>query len=155
FRWLNETWLKVDRGVSFYNASPIPLDLGFLASRLALAALGLGAVAVSSRHFAAGLRGAKPGRRAARRRVELGADAATAPVDVRSPAMIPLAMLGMTHRRPGRLSGIWHVARVELAELRSSPGLYLFIPLLLLLTISVALVETGFLDTSFLITPTR
>ena len=25
FRWLNETWLKVDRGVSFYNNEPIPL----------------------------------------------------------------------------------------------------------------------------------
>jgi ABC-2 type transport system permease protein len=33
FRWLDETWLKVDRGVRFYNASPIPPDLGFLASR--------------------------------------------------------------------------------------------------------------------------
>ena len=40
FRWLYETWLNVDRGVHFYNASPIPPDLGFLASRLALAALG-------------------------------------------------------------------------------------------------------------------
>ena len=26
FRWLNETWLKVDRGVSFYNTAAIPLD---------------------------------------------------------------------------------------------------------------------------------
>ena len=42
FRWLNETWLKVDRGVSFYNTAPIPLDAGFLASRAALVAAGAG-----------------------------------------------------------------------------------------------------------------
>jgi ABC-2 type transport system permease protein len=155
FRWLNETWLKVDRGVHFYNEQPIPLDAGFVASRLALAALGLGAVAVSTWHFAAHLRGTKPGRRAARRWAATGPDSASASVDVRPAATVPLATLGMTIRPPGRLAGIWHVARVELAELRSSPGLYLFSPLLLLMTMSIALVESGFLDTSFLITPTR
>ena len=36
FRWLNETWLKVDRGVSFYNNEAIPLDRGFLISRVVL-----------------------------------------------------------------------------------------------------------------------
>src|SRR5262249_36537259 len=61
--------------------------------------------------------------------------------------------LGMTMRRPGLLAGAGPVARVELAELRSSPGLYLFIPLLLLQTIGTALIEVGFLDTSLLITP--
>ena len=29
-RWLNETWLKVDRGVSFYNTAAIPLRPGVL-----------------------------------------------------------------------------------------------------------------------------
>ena len=29
FRWLNETWLKVDRGVNFYNNAAIPFDTGF------------------------------------------------------------------------------------------------------------------------------
>ena len=29
-RWLNETWLKVDRGVSFYNTAVIPLRPGIL-----------------------------------------------------------------------------------------------------------------------------
>ena len=56
-RWLNETWLKVDRGVSFYNTSAIPLDLGFVISRLAFVALGLGAVALSRWHFARTLSG--------------------------------------------------------------------------------------------------
>ena len=44
FRWLNETWLKVDRGVNFYNTSAIPLDWAFLVSR-------------------PGLRGSRPGSR--------------------------------------------------------------------------------------------
>ena len=101
FRWLNETWLKVDRGVRFYNASPIPPDLGFLASRLALAALGLGAGAVSSRHLAANLRGAKPGRRAARRRATAGADAAAGSVDVRPVADGPADRAANEHSPPG------------------------------------------------------
>ena len=44
------------------------------------------------------------------------------------------------------------MARVELTELRSSPGLYLFIPLILLQTLGPALVAVGFLDTPLLIT---
>ncbi len=40
-RWLNETWLKVDRGVSFYNTSAIPYDRAFLISRMVFILLGL------------------------------------------------------------------------------------------------------------------
>ncbi len=58
FRWLNETWLKVDRGVSFYNNEAIPPDRGFLISRVVLVALGFVAVASDRFHFAASLRGA-------------------------------------------------------------------------------------------------
>ena len=36
FRWLNETWLKTDRGVAFYNSSPIGLDAVFISNRLTL-----------------------------------------------------------------------------------------------------------------------
>ena len=55
--------------------------------------------------------------------------------------------------RPGFLRGAWYVARSELAELRSSAGLYLFIPLLLMLTIVTALIDVGPLDTPILVTP--
>ena len=44
FRWLIETFLKVDRGVDFYNASPLQPDVGFVVSRLAYCAVGLAAV---------------------------------------------------------------------------------------------------------------
>ena len=36
------------------------------------------------------------------------------------------------------LAGAWQMARVELTELRSSPGLYLFAPLILLETLGPA-----------------
>ena len=149
FRWLNETWLKVDRGVSFYNQAAIPPDAGFLISRLVFIALGLGAVAMSVRHLAATVRGASS-RRVNRRALQSVPSLETiSDVHVR-PA--PLATLGMTTARPRLFAGGWQVARVELAELRSSPGLYLFIPLILLQTIGNALIRVGFLDTPLLIT---
>ena len=48
FRWLNETWLKVDRGVRFYNTASIPPDPGFLVSRAVMVVLGLGAASLAS-----------------------------------------------------------------------------------------------------------
>ncbi len=159
WRWLNETWLKVDRGVAFYNTATIPPDAGFLASRVAMVLMGLGAVALAGRHFAATLRGStsRAARRAAERvRSELESRG-TAPVREASRAGVaipgPLASLGMTMSRPGLLRGAWHVGRSEVAELRSSPGLYLFIPLLLLQTLVPALIQIGPFDTYLLVTP--
>ena len=139
FRWLNETWLKVDRGVHFYNTASIPMDPGFLVSRAVMVVLGLGAVALGQRHFVATSRGSTS--RAARRAAEASLRAgplASPQVASRAASVIPapLASLQMTMTRPGLLRGAWHVARSELAELRSSPGLYLFIPLLLMETIA-------------------
>jgi ABC-2 type transport system permease protein len=151
FRWLNETWLKVDRGVSFYNTATIPLERGFLISRAVFIGLGLLAVSLSGRHFARRLRGAIS--RRARQRAISTAEPDLLPVAVKPAA--PLRSLGMNTARPGLLAGAWHVARSELVELRSSPGLYLFIPLILLQTVASTLVEVGFLDTSLLITPVR
>ena len=58
----------------------------------------------------------------------------------------------MTTARPGLFAGAWQAARVELTELRSSPGLYLFAPLILLQTLGPALIAVGFLDTPILVT---
>jgi len=148
FRWLNETWLKVDRGVSFYNNEAIPPDRGFLISRAIFVGLGLMAVFLSQRHFATTLRGATS--RRARRQTADTTQAEEIPATQSQPA--PLASLGMTTARPGLLGGAWKVARVELTELVFSPGLYLFIPLILLLTLGNSLVEVGYLDAPLLIT---
>ena len=152
FRWLNETWLKVDRGVRFYNHAPVPLDGVIVANRLLVLALGLGAVAYSHRHFAATLRGAS--RRAerawaARRDEGSGLLVETA---AKASAARPLAALDMSARRPGFLAGAWAVARAELAELRASPGLYLFIPLLVIEAMGPNLVGLGAFETPILLT---
>src|SRR5437870_9774411 len=44
YRWLNESLLKVDRGVEFYNKHSVPYDGLFWLNRLWLLALGLGGV---------------------------------------------------------------------------------------------------------------
>jgi hypothetical protein len=148
FRWLNETWLKVDRGVGFYNNEAIPPDRGFVISRVVFVGLGFLAAAASRLHFALTLRGASS-RRSARH------DALQMPEEIAvvKPQHVPLASLGMTSARPSVFAGAWQVASVELTELRSSPGLYLFIPLILLQTIGTAFVAVGFLDTPLLVTP--
>ncbi len=151
FRWLNETWLKVDRGVNFYNTAAIPLDRGFLISRAVFIGLGLLAVALGRWHFTRRLRGVVSQR--TRKHAILAAEPNPLPVVVKRAAA--LESLGMRSARPGLLAGAWHVARIELIELRSSPGLYLFIPLILLQTVATALIEVSFLDTSLLITPVR
>jgi hypothetical protein len=149
FRWLNETWLKVDRGVSFYNRETIPPDRAFLVSRMVLVVLGLFAVALGQRHFAATLRGtAQRHKRAG----SVGALAESEPIRPADPRLTSLSSLSMTTGGTGLLAGAWWVAQVELAELRSSPGLYLFVPLLLLETLGFALSEVGFLDTPLLVT---
>ncbi len=148
FRWLNETWIKVDRGVSFYNNEAIPPDRGFLISRVAFFTLGLLAVVLSRLHFASALRGAT-----SQRTARLGTAQPPQEIAVVTSPPVALPSLGMTATRPGLLGGAWQVARVELTELRLSPGLYLFVPLILLLTIGTSLVAVGFLDTALLITP--
>ena len=127
FRWLNETWLKVDRGVTFYNTAPIPLDGLIVANRLIVAGdLGLGAVALSQRHFAATLRGTA--RRAERAWAGRGTpgprtgEASRRWTRRSRPAPRPLAALGMSARPPGLFAGAWAVARAELDRALVEPG---------------------------------
>ncbi len=144
-RWLSETWLKVDRGVKFYNSAAIPYDLPFLISRLVFVVLGFGAVVLSRWHFASTLRGHSS--------LLAGRSRQVSPESPeRVVAVQPLATLGMTEARPGLFAGAWHVARIELAELVSSPGLYLFVPLILLQALGESLAQVGYLDTPLLIT---
>jgi ABC-type transport system involved in multi-copper enzyme maturation permease subunit len=144
-RWLQQTWLRVDRGVDFYNTAPLVADTPFLLSRLVLVFLGLAAIAISQRQLAASLRGKKYKSLFGRRR----------PPEFAAPATMnaPLAALGMTTRAPGLLRGILEVARIELRELRSSPGLYLFAPLILLQIVGAETFAVGAFDTPLLLTP--
>jgi len=146
-RWLDHTWLKVDRGVEYYNTQPLGVDLAFGASRLAFAGFGLASVGVAARLVARELRGAK--------RVRAAAPARERELEhaVPAPGTTSLADLRMHASPRGLVSGIVEVARAELRELRHQPGLYLFVPLILLQTVSVALVRVGAFDTPLLSTP--
>jgi len=119
FRWLKESWLLTDRGLLFYNTRPIAYDTPFLLSRIGFFLFGLLLVDLSRRHLAGRLR-----RPARVRRPEAAAVAA-------APAR-PLSVLGMTSRPAGFLRDAWAVTRFELQELAAQPGLYIFIPFILL-----------------------
>jgi ABC-2 type transport system permease protein len=152
FRWLNETWLKGDRGVRFYNTARIPFDGGLIASRLCFLALGLGAVVLSQLHLALTVRGsAQPSRSwlevLRRRRLPASQELVVAPV------LAPTAALDMRSGVPSFRRTVWLVARTELRELRSQPGLYLFAPLILLQTVGTSMVAEGAFGTPLLQTP--
>ncbi len=163
FRWINETWLKVDRGVDFYNHAPVAFDRVFLLNRLLVVGAGLLALFGAQRAFARSLRGASalpswwPRRRArsAARRLppeasESGGSAEPAAIPA---ARKPLSALQMSVKAPGLFRGTWIVLRAELRELRSQPGLYLFVPIILIQVIGTALVAVGAFETPLLQTP--
>lgn len=150
FRWLSQTWLKVDRGVEFYNRAPIPFDTGFLLSRLVFAAIGLIAVASSARHLRRNLRGSK--RRALGFLGRFGGRHQPAPSDLQPVTSGPLGDLRMRSSPPGLLRGILIIARAELRELRSSPGLYLFVPLIILQLLGTNELAIGAFGTPLLLT---
>jgi ABC-type transport system involved in multi-copper enzyme maturation permease subunit len=140
FRWLKESWLLVDRGLAFYNTRPIAYDAPFLLSRAGFVLFGLLLVDLSRRHFAGRLR------RPARVRRTEGA----APVAAESR---PLSVLGMGSRPVGVLRGTLAVARFELQELRSQPGLYIFIPFILLFLYTLYKDYRGAFNGAVLLTP--
>jgi hypothetical protein len=154
YRWINETWIKLDRGVEFYNLQPIGYDVPFLISRVAWAGAGLLAVVGAHRRFAATVRGTRQTtwgprfgfrKRPSHRLVEANEPSAVSTGS--------LASLGMTARAPGFLRSTWDVARFEARNLASQPGLYIFVPLILLQVVFSAQLEVGALDTPLLLTP--
>jgi hypothetical protein len=114
-RWINETWLQVDRGVAFYNRQPVGLDGLVIAQRLACLVVGLGGVALVQARFGALTRGPR-GAKASRKARALAPAAATSSGPPVVPA--PLVTLMMQSKARGALQAAWNVARVELRELR-------------------------------------
>ncbi|MCP3914714.1 MAG: hypothetical protein GY711_04040 [bacterium] len=147
FRWLDETWMKVDMGVDFYNSQPIGLDAGFVVSRLLFSAIGLGSVFLTARHFARSVR------RSSARGPRLARVVGRKAKPRTDPPCVPLASLGMRTRRPGFLRGLVEVARVELRELRSQPGLYIFVPIIVIQVTGNSMLAVGAFDTPLLNTP--
>ncbi|HEX7077612.1 MAG TPA: M1 family aminopeptidase [Candidatus Eisenbacteria bacterium] len=151
YRWLNETHLKVDRGVAFYNKSPVPYDALFWLNRAWLLLLGVGGVLLTQRSVAASRRG-KAVKRADGARAAAEA-AARLPERTAAAIEASLAPLGMKSGAPSFFRGTALVARVELHELLRQAGLYIFIPLILLQVLGNALLAIGAFDTPVLLTP--
>src|SRR5207249_4990389 len=108
-------------------------------------AVGFGSVALVQRKVARAVRGAAVRPRRAKASVETPPAAATA-----EPAF--LSALRMRSGAPGFVAGTLEVARTELRLLGRHPGLYLFVPLILI-QIFGGLVSVGAFDTPLLQTP--
>lgn len=148
YRWLNETHLKVDKGVQFYNTQSVPYDGLFWINRLWLMVVGLGSVVLTQRAVAASARGSastRVQRRAKKKR--------TAEAPAWAEASGALNTLGMKAGAPSFLSSVSTVARAEMRELRRQPGLYIFVPIILLQSLGNVLLAVGAFDTPLLLTP--
>ena len=152
FRWLNETFLQLDRGVDFYNTASLPADAGFLVSRIAVAAIGLVAVEAAARNTARRLlRGDADavviGFRGSSRKQAPETAEATRPRRERT-----LGELDMRTRPPGFLTAATAIGRAEIRELIVRPGLYLFVPLILWQSVEQSLFALGPFDSPLLLT---
>jgi len=128
-RWLKEVWLDVDKGVEFYNRSRVGLDLLIMVQRVMCVMLGLGAVELLARRFAATLRGARVSRAARAHAMPATPVAAAAAAPGSSAG---LATLAMSSGVPGFVGGALEVMRAEMHGILRHPGLYLFVPLILI-----------------------
>jgi hypothetical protein len=148
-RWLRETWLEVDRGAVYYNTQPVGLDGLFLAQRATWLVLSVLAVAGAVRRFS---RTARAAHRVTAVEVQGALDAAAVGV---APGVVPSSqpLPPTTGSPPSWWTTLRMVAWAEARELAAQPGLYLFVPLVVLQVISNALLALGAFDTPLLRTP--
>jgi ABC-type transport system involved in multi-copper enzyme maturation permease subunit len=148
-RWLSETWLKVDRGADFYNTQPVSYDAIFAANRVLFVGIALAAVYWGARGYAASVRAAhRMGALDVARALEN--EAAAAPVAVERPVALPPTF---PTAAAGFWRSAWRVGAAEARELRSHPGLYLFVPVIILQVVSTMLLAIGAFDTPLLLVP--
>lgn len=149
FRWLLETYLKADRGVAYYNQTPIGYDLVFLGSRAAFVAVGIVA-AMACAHTLS--RQSRTRAKAIATRVAAGAtragEAATLAAATNAGGAIPISP--MTTSRVGALAATLAILRLEARQLVRSPGVWLFGPLILLQTFGTTISAVGAFDTPLL-----
>ena len=150
FRWINQTFLVIDRGIDFYNTSPLHPDLGFVASRVAFAAIGLAAVVGAAAAYTRRLRVGGSDSRIVRlfRRHREPAPAMAGPV-----SHAPLGKLGMATVPLGSWKAAIAIARSEVRDLVSRPAMYFFVPLILLQAISETSLGYGPFESRILLTP--
>ena len=149
FRWVSETWIKVDRGAEFYNTARIVFDPAFVVSRVVMVVVGLAAVLRSHRHLASTLRGTRVSPADVEKAVSEAGNVARRSVHSRP----PLSELSMTSRPRGFLRDTLEIARIESWMLARHPAMWILIPLVVLNSTIDAIFATGSFDTPLLLTP--
>lgn len=148
YRWLVETWLRVDLGVDFYNHEPISFDATFLASRFGFLALALGLVGFTAWRESASERGAS----------KLGIDptrAIDAAEDIASPVQAALSGRGlpaMSLAPRGAIRQCVDVLTLEAGAMLKHPALWLFVPLIALEIVGSVTESHSFLEATPLLT---
>ncbi len=151
YRWLNESLLKIDRGVVFYNKHTVPYDALFWLNRAWIVLLGFGGVFLAQRSVARSLRGAVASKRDMKARA---AEPVAGPIAWdEAPAGAALASLGMRSGTPGFARSFASVALAELKEIPRQAGLYIFGVLIMVQVLGNSLSAVGPFDTPLLLTP--
>lgn len=148
--WLNQTYLREDRGANYYNLTPIQYHYDYLISRslFLLATLvfvfrsAKGSMTETSRTVSFGSRIFRP-RKSAKNFVES---------DINQSAILTLSDLEMKVRRPSWSRQVLVFASLELKSLMKGPGIWLFGILIALIATVVAALRPGPLGTAFLVT---
>jgi len=151
YRWLNETLLKVDRGVTYYNTQPVPYDALFWINRLWIVLVGAGGVLLTQRSVARSMRGLESAR--VRRKAVAARDAVALTPPDESVAPAPIRTIAMESGRPSWLGTVGAVARTEIKELLRQPALYFFVLVILMQVLGNSLLAVGAFDTPVLLTP--
>jgi ABC-2 type transport system permease protein len=149
FRWLEQTYLDVDRGVAYYNHVRIAWSPALLISRFGWVAIGLLAVALVSRNAHKASAAVTTMKRARLAQEHSNVQAGAAP----SPAGDSVSALGMGQSVPSAWRSSWMLVRCELRGLARQGGIYLFVPVILLTIIPGAVSENGPFDSALLPTP--
>ena len=153
FRWLNETWLKVDKGVAFYNREPVGFDALFTGARVALVAIAGTSLLVAAQREQRRMRNPHAVAADDAQRIIAEADRARREREAAPRTESTLASLGMRSGHVGVLAAAADAFRAEVRELRRSPGLWIFVPLIILQTMGPAIYTPGPFDTPKLTTP--
>ncbi|MFN7964853.1 MAG: M1 family aminopeptidase [Acidobacteriota bacterium] len=150
FRWLNQVWLKVDRGVAFYNLQPITTDSLFVITRLLYTAIGVAGVLLGQWTIGQRLRGASV--RLGPDGLPIGTAIANAPAAAPPLGALRMSTLQMSWRVPTLWRQTLEIARAEARNLLFQPGLYLFAPMILANVLVSSLYQRGWLESQALIT---
>lgn len=141
WRWINETWMRVDRGTEFYNTQPIGFDFAFLLSRGGLAGVGILAVGLTA------------WARSRKTQAQVGIARGHAPMsEPTSPFGQRLALPPMSIRPLPFFTALREMFGFEAKAMLAHPALWLFVPLIALQVVGETGGQRAFLETTLLVT---